>query len=130
MLHDKPKFQMPMDFFEDNQATIRVLETGKNLTLRHLNRTHKVDLACLFEAFKNDLCRLLYCTSEEQAADIFIKHFTDVTKFDQVCRCISHINKNELFLDSNKKVLSKPYVYTTINSEVILNTHSYTQSRL
>jgi hypothetical protein len=84
-------------FYEDNQATIRMLESGKNPTLRHLGRTHKVDLAWLFEAFKGERYDLRYCTSEEQAADIFTKHFSNPDKFAHACRMIGHIKKSKLF---------------------------------
>ena len=94
-------------FYEDNQATIRMLESGKNPTLRHLGRTHKVDLAWLFEAFKGERYDLRYCTSEEQAADIFTKHFSNPDKFAHACRMIGHINKKKLFTTRNKN--SIPY---------------------
>ena len=32
-------------FQEDNAAAIRIIETGKNPTIRHLGRTHRVGLA-------------------------------------------------------------------------------------
>ena len=35
---------IPCEFLEDNQACIRVMESGKNPTLRYLGRTHKVDM--------------------------------------------------------------------------------------
>ncbi len=36
---------------EDNETCIRVLETGRNPTMRHIGRTHKVDVAFLDERF-------------------------------------------------------------------------------
>ena len=59
-------------FREDNQAAIRVLETGRNPTMRHMGRTHKVDLAWLHERFtESEQIKLSYCPTDEQAADIF-----------------------------------------------------------
>ena len=40
-------------FQEDNQATIQVLKIQKNPTLRHLNRTHRVNVSWLCEVFRN-----------------------------------------------------------------------------
>ena len=37
----------PLLFHEDNQATIRVVSTGKNPTVRYLARTHRVSVAWL-----------------------------------------------------------------------------------
>jgi len=36
-------------FHEDNQAMIQVVKTGRNATMRHLNRTHRVSVAWLHE---------------------------------------------------------------------------------
>ena len=41
-------------FFEDNQAMIRVIETGKNPTMRYLHRTHRVSVAWLHEVFQGE----------------------------------------------------------------------------
>ena len=86
-----------LEFLEDNQAAIRVLETGKNPTLRYLGRTHLVDMAWLFETFGKEVYDLRYCTSEEQAADIFTKHFTDKTKWKEVTRLIGTMTREELW---------------------------------
>ena len=37
---------------EDNQAMLRVIETGKNPTMRYLHRTHRVNVSWLHERFK------------------------------------------------------------------------------
>jgi len=37
---------------EDNEAAIKVMETGKNPTMRHMQRTHGLDLAWLCERFE------------------------------------------------------------------------------
>ena len=38
-------------FHEDNQAMMKVMETGRNPTMRHLGRTHRVSIAWLHERF-------------------------------------------------------------------------------
>ena len=43
----KPVFQ------EGSQATVQILKTQKNPTLRHLSRTHRVNVSWLCEVFKN-----------------------------------------------------------------------------
>ena len=58
-------------FQEDNQATIKILKTQKNPTLRHLNRTHRINISWLCEVFKNlSEVGLKYCKTDEMAADI------------------------------------------------------------
>ena len=62
---------------EDNQATIQILKTRKNPTLRHLNRTHRVNVSWLCEVFTNlNEVELRYCKTDEMAVDIFTKAFT------------------------------------------------------
>jgi hypothetical protein len=47
-------------FHEDNQTMIRVIETGRNPTMRHLGRTHYVQVRWLKERFKNRDIKLIY----------------------------------------------------------------------
>ena len=70
-------------FQEDNQATIQILKTQKNPTLRHLNRTHRVNVSWLCEVFRNlNEVELKYCKTDEMAADIFTKAFTNPIKWN------------------------------------------------
>ena len=72
-----------LKFQEDNQATIQILTTGKNPTLRHLNRTHRVNIAWLHEVFtKLPEVKLEYCETDKQAADILTKAFTNPHKWE------------------------------------------------
>ena len=70
-----------VDFHEDNQAMIRVCETGRNPTMRHLGRVHSVDIAWLHERFQSDLFALLYTTSDRMRADVFTKGYTNSDKW-------------------------------------------------
>ena len=58
---------------EDNQATILVIRKGYSPKLRHITRTHKVNLSGLSEVFRDDSAELEYCKTDVQAADIFTK---------------------------------------------------------
>ena len=58
---------------EDNQATILVVRKGYSPKLRHITRTHKVNLSGLSEVFREDSAELEYCQTDSQAADIFTK---------------------------------------------------------
>ena len=71
-----------LKFQEDNQATIQILKTAKNPTLRHLNRTHRVNISWLCEVFRDlDEVELVYCKTDDQAADILTKAFTNPIKW-------------------------------------------------
>jgi len=67
--------KVPVIVFEDNEAGQRIIETGKNPSMKHIGRTHRVDLAWLHERYihKNFLIRR--CDTKDQAADIFAKSF-------------------------------------------------------
>ena len=58
---------------EDNEATIKVIRKGYSPKLRHIQRTHKVNLASLTEQLSNPNILLAYINTLEQVADIFTK---------------------------------------------------------
>ena len=60
--------------YKDNQATILVVRKGYSSKLRHITgHTHKVNLSCLSEVFRDDSTIIEYICTGEQAADIFTK---------------------------------------------------------
>ena len=63
----------PIQLFilEDNQATIKVVFSGYSQKLRHILRTHKVNLGSLKEICSSDSVKVVYCNTNFQAADIF-----------------------------------------------------------
>ena len=67
--------ERPVDLIihEDNQATIKVVENGYSSKLRHISRTHKVNLGGLSEILQQQGIRIQYVESIKQAADIFTK---------------------------------------------------------
>eukprot|EP00972_Heterocapsa_arctica_P016981 2506801-Heterocapsa_arctica.AAC.1 len=81
-----------LHFHEDNQAMIRVVETGRNPTMRYLQRTHGVSVAWLHEIFKKRELDLNYELSSRMCADIYIKAFTDAIMWVQVCDLINVVN--------------------------------------
>ena len=58
---------------EDNSAMIRVVESGRNPTMRYLHRTHRVSVAWLHEQLSSgrDGVELIYEDTTRMAADIF-----------------------------------------------------------
>ena len=103
-------------FWEDNDAAIKVMMSGKNPNMSHMGRTHRVDTMWLHEAvtgnqpaladriamLKEELARLeckegvppteteqlAYCESDKMAADIFTKPFVNADKWQSVCGLI------------------------------------------
>ena len=71
-----------MEFKEDNESCIKIIEKGDSIALRHLNRTHGVSLAWLHDVFSRiKELALTYCETAKQSADIFTKPFTSVAKW-------------------------------------------------
>ena len=58
---------------QDDQATILVAKAGYSPKLRHITRTHKVDLGSIKEVLERDSVQIRYIASAEQAADVFTK---------------------------------------------------------
>lgn len=58
---------------EDNTATMQVVQRGYSPKLRHISRTHKVNLGSLAEFFEDKHNKLVYTETSRQCADIFTK---------------------------------------------------------
>ena len=68
-------------FLEDNQATIRIRESGRSPAFRHTDKTQRVNLAWLAEQFRRKHYKLTHVPTELQAADILTKPFTNAEKW-------------------------------------------------
>ena len=65
--------------FEDNEAVIEMIIKGRSPTMRHVSRTHRVALDCLFDRFNLDpQIQFRYIDSKHQIADILPKGTSDV----------------------------------------------------
>ena len=60
--------------FEDNEAVIKMIIKGRSPTMRHVSRTHRVDLDWLFDRINLDpKIQIKYIDTKNQLADIFTK---------------------------------------------------------
>ena len=75
---------------EDNDAVIKMTLKGRSPNMRHVARTHRVDLDWLFERFQNDPGILIrYVNTLKQIADILTKgSFTSQT-WNRLCELAS-----------------------------------------
>ena len=73
---------------EDNDATILIIKTGRNPALRHISRTHGVNVAWLHEIFQRPEYRLCYQPTLGQCSDIFTKPFTTAAAWRHACDLI------------------------------------------
>ena len=65
--------------FEDNEAVIKMIMKGRSPTMRHVFRTHRVALDCLFDRINLDLkIQIKYIDTKNQLADILTKGISHV----------------------------------------------------
>ena len=77
---------------EDNETTITVIRTGKNQTMRHVQRTHDVCskwITNVMSIMSDRLC-LRHCPTHEMCADILTKPFESPIKFKTSRQIVMH----------------------------------------
>ena len=67
---------------EDNQAMLRILETGKDPTMRYLGRAHGIRVAWLHEVHVGGAVNTKYTTIDKMAAGVHTKTFYRPTQMD------------------------------------------------
>ena len=65
--------EVPMSIMEDNLSTILIARKGYSPKLRHVLRTHKINLGSLRELFDSKTADIAHCPTQYQAADVFTK---------------------------------------------------------
>ena len=58
---------------EDNEAVIKIIRKCRSIALRHLPRTHRIDVNWLFEVCQSPEIMLRYCNTKQQIADLMTK---------------------------------------------------------
>ena len=75
---------------EDNAPAIIIVEKAKMNTIRHMNRTHRVDVRSLHDTFRRETTmQLRKIGTNDQAADMFTKPFTNEEKWSAANAMIS-----------------------------------------
>ena len=73
--------------FEDNDAVIKQTIKGRSPNMRHIARTHRVDLDWLWERIREDPgVYIKYVGTKEQIADIFTKGSFTAEQWGKLCR--------------------------------------------
>ena len=54
---------------QDNSAVISIVHLGYSPKLRHVTKTHRINLASLYEVFDNGTAKLIYVKTTQQRAD-------------------------------------------------------------
>ena len=76
-------------FYDDNQTMIGVIRTGKNPTMRHLERTHGISVGWMHSIFQEGYVSLAYEVTAKMAAGIHTKSFKDSVSWTHACQLIN-----------------------------------------
>ena len=80
--------RVKLTLIEDNESTYQIIKTGKNPTMRHISRTHGVNIQWLHDVYAKGDLQMMYTRTEAQCADIFTKNFRDVSKWNKAVQDI------------------------------------------
>ena len=83
-------------FHDDNQGMIGVVRSGRNPTMRHLERTHGISTTSLHEHFVRDNFVLMYEVTSKMAADIHTKGFKNPLAWKRACMLINLLDPGDL----------------------------------
>jgi len=84
--------EMELYICEDNKAAITICENGFSAKLRHISRTHKVNLQSIKDEVTKENTHLQYTDTLKQAADIFTKGL-EPHKWDAALRMLGVLSK-------------------------------------
>ena len=65
--------EVELHCYQDNSAVIQIVQRGYSAKLRHVSKTHRINLSSLYEAFEDPRTHLGYIATDKQCADIFTK---------------------------------------------------------
>lgn len=79
--------------YEDNETCLHVIKTEKTAILRHLGRTHRVDISFLHEQWEEETFNLVNYHTTQQRADVLTKFFPEAKReeWDAQCEPIGHV---------------------------------------
>ena len=93
-------------FYDDNKAMIGVVLSGRNPTMRRLERSHGVCISWTHEMFTRDYMYLAYEVTDRMAADIYTKAFNDGRKWKHACLQIGLLDPSLLSDPDTLKALT------------------------
>ena len=83
-------------FHDDNQAMIAVIRSGKNPTMRHIERSHGISIVWMHEMFLLSYIILIYEITSKMAADIHTKAFRDPMAWKRACMLINVLDEKDI----------------------------------
>ena len=85
--------------FDDNEAVIQMIIKGRSPTMRHVSRTHRVELDGLIGRINLDTkIQIKYAESKNQLADILTKNTFTRGEWHNVLHLFQHHEQHHIFL--------------------------------
>ena len=88
---------------------ISVVRSGKNPTMRHLERSHGVAVTWMHDMFERDYMHLAYEVTDRVAADICTKAFSDSRKWKHACMQIGLLEPEMLTNPETLKMVTSSF---------------------
>jgi len=102
---------------EDNDAVIKMCIKGRSPMLRHVVRTHRVDLDWLFERVRTDPnIDLKYISTKQQLADIFTKGSFTAQTWGILCQLLQ-IQPSQMQKKSNVPCLTPVFKLNKLSTK-------------
>ena len=83
-------------FLEDNMAMLQCVKSGKNPTMRHLSRTHRISIAWISERYREGDFIFHHESGERMPPDVFTKMFENGAKWVAARQLVNVILPEEL----------------------------------
>ena len=102
-------------FHDDNQGMIGVVRSGRNPTMRHLERTHGIAITSLHKHFTRENYVLMYEVTSKMAADIHTKGFKNPLSWKRACMLINLLDPGDIV---SKELLDMVSPTTNVDTTV------------
>jgi len=88
---------------------LQCVKTGRNPTMRHLQRTHRVQVGWIHEQYKSGQFVFAHESGERMPPDIFTKMFSDSNKWKAARQLINVVLPSEFrkLMDDNKAIYAE-----------------------
>ena len=109
-------------FHDDNQAMIAVIRSGKNPTMRHIERSHGISITWMHEMFLLSYIILIYEITSKMAADIHTKAFRDPMAWKRACMLINVLEVSDIQGDEIWDIMQQTHDVASGQRQKILQT--------
>jgi hypothetical protein len=94
----KPPGNTRLIILEDNEAVIKMTTKGRSPNMRHVARTHRIDLDWLFERIREDPGIMMrYVNTKMQIADLLTKGSSQASQWNSLCQLSQVVDLQETY---------------------------------